>query len=160
MEPRQRGDPAGARGDLLRRPRRPNRGDGWGRPDLLRGDPDEQLNDAGDTLVDVLVAALGRGVDVRGLLWRSHWRKFGFHSERAFELGKTLEAHGGECLRDMRVRTGGAHHQKFVVLRHRDDPTRDVAYAGGIDLELPLPQLLDAQFRASLQTALVDTVAG
>ena len=76
----------------------------------------------------------GRGVDVRGLLWRSHWRKFGFHSERAFELGKTLEAHGGECLRDMRVRTGGAHHQKFVVLRHRDDPTRDVAYAGGIDL--------------------------
>ena len=99
-----------------------------------RGDPDEQLNDAGDTLVDVLVAALGRGVDVRGLLWRSHWRKFGFHSERAFELGKTLEAHGGECLRDMRVRTGGAHHQKFVVLRHRDDPTRDVAYAGGIDL--------------------------
>ena len=61
-----------------------------------RGDPDEQLNDAGDTLVDVLVAALGRGVDVRGLLWRSHWRKFGFHSERAFELGKTLEAHGGE----------------------------------------------------------------
>lgn len=99
-----------------------------------RGDPDEQLNDDGLTLVDVLVDALGRGVDVRGLLWRSHWRKISFHSERAFELGKTLEEAGGECLRDMRVRTGGAHHQKFVVLRHREDPSRDVAYVGGIDL--------------------------
>ena len=99
-----------------------------------RGDPDQRLNDAGDTLVDLLVDALGRGVDVRGLLWRSHWRKFGFHSERAFELGKTIEAAGGECLRDMRVRTGGSHHQKFVVLRHRDDADRDIAYVGGIDL--------------------------
>ena len=34
----------------------------------------------------------------------------------------------------MRVRTRGAHHQKFVVIRHADDPTRDVAYVGGIDL--------------------------
>ena len=99
-----------------------------------RGDPDEHLNSDGLTLVDVLTAALDRGVDVRGLLWRSHWRKLGFHSERAFELGKTLEKHGGECLRDMRVRSGGAHHQKFVILRHHDDPTRDVAYVGGIDL--------------------------
>ncbi len=34
----------------------------------------------------------------------------------------------------MRVRVGGSHHQKFVVIRHRDDPTRDIAYVGGIDL--------------------------
>ena len=34
----------------------------------------------------------------------------------------------------MRVRTGGSHHQKFVVIRHRDDPSRDVAFVGGIDL--------------------------
>ena len=34
----------------------------------------------------------------------------------------------------MRVRTGGSHHQKFVVIRHRDDPSRDIAYVGGIDL--------------------------
>ena len=34
----------------------------------------------------------------------------------------------------MRVRTRGAHHQKFVVIRYADDPTRDVAYVGGIDL--------------------------
>ena len=34
----------------------------------------------------------------------------------------------------MRVRSGGSHHQKLVVIRHRDDPTRDIAYVGGIDL--------------------------
>jgi hypothetical protein len=33
-----------------------------------------------------------------------------------------------------RVRAGGSHHQKFVVVRHRDDPARDVAFVGGIDL--------------------------
>jgi phosphatidylserine/phosphatidylglycerophosphate/cardiolipin synthase-like enzyme len=37
-------------------------------------------------------------------------------------------------LLDQRVRRGGSHHQKFVVLRHRADPSRDVAFAGGIDL--------------------------
>ncbi len=34
----------------------------------------------------------------------------------------------------MRVRMGGSHHQKFVVIRHRDDPSRDVAFVGGMDL--------------------------
>jgi hypothetical protein len=34
----------------------------------------------------------------------------------------------------MRVRSGGSHHQKLVVIRHRDDPARDIAYVGGIDL--------------------------
>jgi phosphatidylserine/phosphatidylglycerophosphate/cardiolipin synthase-like enzyme len=34
----------------------------------------------------------------------------------------------------MRVRAGGSHHQKFVVVRHRDNPSRDVAFVGGIDL--------------------------
>ena len=34
----------------------------------------------------------------------------------------------------MRVRTGGSHHQKFVVIRYRDDPSRDVAFVGGMDL--------------------------
>jgi phosphatidylserine/phosphatidylglycerophosphate/cardiolipin synthase-like enzyme len=99
-----------------------------------RGDPDQRLNDAGDTLTGVLTAALARGVDVRGLLWRSHWRKIGLHSERAFELGRAVEKAGGQCLRDMRVRTFGSHHQKFVILRHHDDPARDIAYVGGIDL--------------------------
>lgn len=99
-----------------------------------RGDPDQRLNDQGETLTDVLTAALGRGVDVRGLLWRSHWRKVGLHSERVFHLSSAIEAAGGQALRDMRVRTFGSHHQKFVVLRHDGEPTRDIAYVGGIDL--------------------------
>lgn len=99
-----------------------------------RGDADQRLNDAGETLVDVLTAALARGVDVRGLLWRSHWRRVGMHAEQAFALGTAIEEAGGQCLRDMRVRTAGAHHQKFVILRHENHPERDVAYVGGIDL--------------------------
>ena len=111
-----------------------------GRGDLLffadwRGDPDEQLtDDPGSTLSATLVAAARRGVVVKGLLWRSHWRHFGFHAEKSRRLGLDIEKAGGECLRDMRVAPGGSHHQKFVVLRHADDPARDIAYVGGIDL--------------------------
>ncbi|WP_392543321.1 phospholipase D family protein [Oryzobacter telluris] len=111
-----------------------------GEGDLLyfvdwRGDPDQQLTDDPRATVSATFAgAARRGVDVRGLLWRSHWNKFGFHSEKSRLLGIEIDEAGGQCLRDMRVRTGGAHHQKFVVLRHRDDPTRDIAFVGGIDL--------------------------
>ncbi|MDQ2796758.1 MAG: phospholipase D-like domain-containing protein, partial [Actinomycetota bacterium] len=35
---------------------------------------------------------------------------------------------------DQRVRPGGSHHQKFVVLRHPARPHLDVAFVGGIDL--------------------------
>jgi len=34
----------------------------------------------------------------------------------------------------MRVRLGGSHHQKFVVLRHPGRSELDVAFVGGIDL--------------------------
>ncbi|MEO5608946.1 MAG: phospholipase D family protein [Ornithinibacter sp.] len=111
-----------------------------GKGDLLyfvdwRGDPDEQLtDDPRHTLSATFSAAARRGADVRGLLWRSHWNKLGFHSEKSRLLGIEIEEAGGQCLRDMRVRTGGAHHQKFVVLRHGDDPGRDIAFVGGIDL--------------------------
>ena len=100
-----------------------------------RGDPDERLTDVpGTTLSSVLADAARRGVDVRGLLWRSHWRRFGFHSEKSRMLGVEIDEAGGQCLRDMRVRTWGSHHQKFVVLRHREEPARDIAYVGGIDI--------------------------
>ncbi len=100
-----------------------------------RGDPDEQLtDDADETLTATLTAAARRGVDVRGLLWRSHWRHFGFQSDKARFISEDIGEAGGECLRDMRVRTGGAHHQKLVVLRHLGHPERDIAYVGGIDL--------------------------
>lgn len=111
-----------------------------GEGDLLyfvdwRGDPDQQLTDVpGQTVSATFAAAARRGAEVRGLLWRSHWNRFGFHSEKSRLLGIEIDEAGGQCLRDMRVRTGGSHHQKFVVLRHRDDPSRDIAYVGGIDL--------------------------
>ena len=75
-----------------------------------------------------------RGVDVRGLVWRSHWEALGFTAEENRHLGEQLQKRGAEALLDMRVRLGGSHHQKMVVIRHRDDPTRDIAYVGGIDL--------------------------
>ena len=100
-----------------------------------RGDPDEQLtDDPGSTLEATLVAAARRGVDVRGLLWRSHWHRLGFNAHRHRYLGEEIGEAGGQCLRDMRVRSRGAHHQKFVVIRYADDPARDIAYVGGIDL--------------------------
>jgi phosphatidylserine/phosphatidylglycerophosphate/cardiolipin synthase-like enzyme len=100
-----------------------------------RGDPDQRLtDDPSSTLTATLTAAARRGVDVRGLLWRSHWHRFGFSSRGHRFLGEEIDEAGGECLRDMRVRTFGSHHQKFVVLRHADEPERDVAFLGGIDL--------------------------
>ncbi len=41
---------------------------------------------------------------------------------------------GGEILLDERVRRGGSHHQKLVVVRPRRARRRDVAFVGGIDL--------------------------
>jgi phosphatidylserine/phosphatidylglycerophosphate/cardiolipin synthase-like enzyme len=109
-----------------------------GRGDLLmftdwRGDPDERLDGPGTELALVLAAAAQRGVEVRGLLWRSHVT-MGFGTLENRQLGEVIEAAGGQCLLDMRVRPFGSHHQKLVVLRHRDRPQDDVAFVGGIDL--------------------------
>ncbi len=99
------------------------------------GDADEQLTDDPDSkVVDILARADERGVDVRGLIWRSHWEMLNFSAEHNRTLGEQLQQRGAEALLDMRVRTGGSHHQKLVVIRHRDDPSRDIAYVGGIDL--------------------------
>jgi phosphatidylserine/phosphatidylglycerophosphate/cardiolipin synthase-like enzyme len=73
-------------------------------------------------------------VDVKGLVWRSHLDRQQFNEQENQHLGEEIEAAGGECLRDMRVRAGGSHHQKFVVLRHPGRPELDVAFVGGIDL--------------------------
>ena len=82
----------------------------------------------------MLGSADERGVDVRGLVWRSHLDQTGFFATENRHLGERLQRRGAEVLLDMRVRPGGSHHQKFVVIRHRDDPSRDVAFVGGIDL--------------------------
>jgi len=100
-----------------------------------QGDADERLTgEPGSEVVEVLARADERGVDVRGLVWRSHWEKLGFTAGENRRLGRELQKRGAEALLDMRVRTGGSHHQKFVVIRHRDDPSRDIAFVGGIDL--------------------------
>jgi phosphatidylserine/phosphatidylglycerophosphate/cardiolipin synthase-like enzyme len=100
-----------------------------------QGDADEQLiGEPGSEVVEVLSRAKERGVDVRGLVWRSHLDQTGFFATENRHLGEQLQKRGTEVLLDMRVRAGGSHHQKFVVIRHRDDPTRDVAFVGGMDL--------------------------
>jgi phosphatidylserine/phosphatidylglycerophosphate/cardiolipin synthase-like enzyme len=100
-----------------------------------QGDADEQLlGTPGSEVVEVLGQADERGVDVRGLIWRSHTEKLNFGAEENRLLGRQLQARGAEALLDMRVRTGGSHHQKLVVIRHQDHPERDIAYVGGIDL--------------------------
>jgi phosphatidylserine/phosphatidylglycerophosphate/cardiolipin synthase-like enzyme len=100
-----------------------------------QGDPDERLLGDEDSEVGrVLCRAAERGVDVRGLVWRSHLAKLSFSSEENRRLGKEINLAGGECALDMRVRPGGSHHQKYVVLRHPDRRELDVAFLGGIDL--------------------------
>jgi phosphatidylserine/phosphatidylglycerophosphate/cardiolipin synthase-like enzyme len=100
-----------------------------------QGDADERLTgEPGSEVVEVLGRADERGVDVRGLVWRSHSEAMGFSAGQNRRLGRQLQKRGAEALLDMRVRLGGSHHQKMVVIRHRDDPTRDIAYVGGIDL--------------------------
>jgi phosphatidylserine/phosphatidylglycerophosphate/cardiolipin synthase-like enzyme len=99
-----------------------------------RGDPDERMRDDGPTIAELFAAAAKRGVIVKGLLWRSHLDKFAYSEEENRNLGDDVQAAGGEVLLDQRVRRGGSHHQKLVVLRHPGDPERDVAFAGGIDL--------------------------
>jgi phosphatidylserine/phosphatidylglycerophosphate/cardiolipin synthase-like enzyme len=99
-----------------------------------RGDPDERLAGPGTEVSHVLADAARRGVVVRGLIWRSHLDRLRYHEAENRHLSEEIQAAGGECLLDMRVRAGGSHHQKLVVLRHRGRPERDVAYVGGIDL--------------------------
>lgn len=98
-----------------------------------QGDADERLTgEPGSEVVEVLARADERGVDVRGLVWRSH--SLGLPGGENMHLGRALQKRGAEVILDMRVRQGGSHHQKLVVIRHRDDATRDIAYVGGIDL--------------------------
>ncbi|KAB2812808.1 phospholipase [Pimelobacter simplex] len=100
-----------------------------------QGNGDERLTGAaGSELVAVLGAAIRRGADVRALIWRSHTGLFGYSAEDHLELADQLQELGADVQLDMRVRPAGAHHQKFVVIRHRDDPARDIAFVGGIDL--------------------------
>ncbi len=99
-----------------------------------RGDPDQWLADEGPAVSTAFCEAARRGVHVRGLVWRSHLDRFRFSGQENRHLGEDVDAAGGQCLLDMRVRPGGSHHMKLVVLRHASRPERDVAFVGGIDL--------------------------
>ena len=97
--------------------------------------PDERLGEGPETEIGaVLSAAAGRGVSVKGLLWRSHSDRLGFSAKENRHLGVVVNAAGGEILLDQRVRLGGSHHQKLVVIRHGGGTADDVAFVGGIDL--------------------------
>ena len=122
-----------------------------------RGDP--ASGSAGRPEIgDVLCAAAERGVSVKGLIWRSHWNALQFSAEENRRFGEEIEAAGGECLRDMRVRVGGSHHQKLVVLRHPGRPELDRAYVGGIDLchgrrDTPRTRATRSRWRSPRSTA-------
>ena len=100
-----------------------------------RGDPDERLDgSAGTEVARVLARLAGRGVAVRGLVWRSHADQAHFSEEENLHLVETVNEAGGEVLLDERVRRDGSHHQKLFVVRHPDAPAQDIAFVGGIDL--------------------------
>ena len=99
-----------------------------------RGDPDQALDGSGLSVSRALCESARRGAVVKGLIWRSHLDRLSFSEQQNRHLGEDIEAAGGECLLDQRVRPGGSHHQKFVVLRHHGRPELDVAFVGGIDL--------------------------
>lgn len=100
-----------------------------------QGDADERLTgEPGSEVLAVLGRAVARGVTVRGLVWHSRAAAVADAEGDNAEFSARLRANGVEAWLDMRVRNRGSHHQKFVVLRHRDDATRDVAFVGGIDM--------------------------
>jgi phosphatidylserine/phosphatidylglycerophosphate/cardiolipin synthase-like enzyme len=101
-----------------------------------RGDSDERLTADGPTIGELLARLARAGVEVRGLIWRSHGERVSAPmSWRSNELlSRRINDAGGEVLLDQRVRLFGCHHQKLVVIRRREDPSRDVAFVGGIDL--------------------------
>ena len=56
-------------------------------------------------------------------MWRSHLDRLSFSEEENRALDRRRSSTpAGEVLLDQRVRRGGSHHQKFVVLRHAGRP--------------------------------------
>jgi phosphatidylserine/phosphatidylglycerophosphate/cardiolipin synthase-like enzyme len=99
-----------------------------------RGDADELLAGPGTELGSVLADLARRGVLVRGLVWRSHPHQAKFSEQENMRLSEVVNEAGGEVLLDERVRRGGCHHQKLVLVRHPGREADDVAFVGGTDL--------------------------
>jgi phosphatidylserine/phosphatidylglycerophosphate/cardiolipin synthase-like enzyme len=98
------------------------------------GDSDEKLLPDGPTVGETLSDLAKNGVEVRGLIWRSHSRRLQYNAQQNAKLGTEVNEAGGEVLLDQRIRRFGSHHQKMFVIRHQGEPERDVAFVGGIDL--------------------------
>jgi phosphatidylserine/phosphatidylglycerophosphate/cardiolipin synthase-like enzyme len=102
----------------------------------LEGNADERLGGPDRDVGTVFAKLVARGVDLLALLWRSHPVGANTGQPDNVELARTVNDAGGHVLLDHRIRRGGSHHQKIVVLERPDRPdrTHDVAFAGGIDL--------------------------
>ena len=99
-----------------------------------RGDAEERFAEDGASVGDVLSDLVRHGVDVRGLVWRSHPDQEKFSEQENLHLGEVVNQAGGQVLLDQRVRRFGSHHQKIVLIRHPGAEGQDVAFVGGIDL--------------------------
>ncbi len=100
----------------------------------FRVDGDELLDGPGTTISSVLAAAAHRGVEIRGLVWRSQPHAMDQSEKENAEFVRDLQEAGGDILLDARTRRAGSHHQKLVVAQHPDARSLDVAFVGGIDL--------------------------
>ena len=72
-----------------------------------RGDDDELLVPGGPRLGGLLSGLASRGIEIRGLLWRSHPGIFGFNEGEASDLADIVNRAGGVLLLDARIRRGG-----------------------------------------------------
>ena len=98
----------------------------------LEGDADELLSGPGTEVAALLAALADTGADVRGLVWRSHGLVYS--EEKNLMFSRAVNHGGAEVLLDNRIRRGGSHHQKMLVVRYHGRPSEDVAFVGGIDL--------------------------
>jgi len=98
------------------------------------GHRDEVLVGPGSEVGRLIECLVRRGVDVRGLLWRSHPRQAHFAEQDNAALARDVNALGAQLVLDERVKRGGSHHQKLLIVQHRDDPDAATAFEGGIDL--------------------------
>ena len=88
-----------------------------------RGDPDERLDGPG-TAVARCSARPPAGAWWSGACCGDPiWTGSSSVLQENRSLGEEIEAAGGCCLLDMRVRPGGSHHLKLVVLRHPAGPS-------------------------------------
>lgn len=98
----------------------------------LEGDADERLAGPGTEVAEVLGNLVQSGVHVCGLVWRSHGAAYS--EQKNLMFSRAVNKAGGDVVLDNRIRRGGSHHQKVVVIRHETQPEDDVAFVGGMDL--------------------------